>query len=200
MKFFVRGRTSPCFAPCSTHRPVLPGTRPPALPVCRATAARIFRLRTKGWKDTVFVHPQGRVSLLVKFTDYAGRYLLHCHNLEHEDDGMMLNFRVSTPTGVEDEPSPASFSLHQNYPNPFTQAQPTTIDFELTERSHVSLSVFDEQGRLVLRLVDDFREAGQYSVLFNAMKLQKQPVAAGMYFAKMRVGKVEKMIKMVVRG
>ncbi|MFF9644071.1 multicopper oxidase domain-containing protein [Kitasatospora aureofaciens] len=37
-----------------------------------------------GWKDTVDVRPAEAVEVLVRFTDYAGTYLMHCHNLEHE--------------------------------------------------------------------------------------------------------------------
>ena len=29
--------------------------------------------------------------MAVRFTDYAGRYVVHCHNLEHEDMAMMTN-------------------------------------------------------------------------------------------------------------
>lgn len=47
-----------------------------------------------GWKDTVLVLPGQRVKLLLKFQDYTGLYLYHCHNLEHEDMGMMRNYRV----------------------------------------------------------------------------------------------------------
>ncbi|MDT3444774.1 multicopper oxidase family protein [Pseudofrankia sp. BMG5.37] len=47
-----------------------------------------------GWKDTVDVSPSETVEVLVRFTDYAGRYLLHCHNLEHEDMAMMAAFRT----------------------------------------------------------------------------------------------------------
>jgi FtsP/CotA-like multicopper oxidase with cupredoxin domain len=47
-----------------------------------------------GWKDTVLVMPGERVKVLLKFEDYEGLYLYHCHNLEHEDQGMMRNFRV----------------------------------------------------------------------------------------------------------
>jgi FtsP/CotA-like multicopper oxidase with cupredoxin domain len=46
----------------------------------------------EGWKDTVLVMPGERVKLLLKFKDYEGLYLYHCHNLEHEDQGMMRNF------------------------------------------------------------------------------------------------------------
>ncbi|BBZ72056.1 multicopper oxidase family protein [Mycobacterium paraseoulense] len=45
-----------------------------------------------GWKDTVDVRPAEAVEVLTRFTDYAGSYLLHCHNLEHEDMAMMADF------------------------------------------------------------------------------------------------------------
>ena len=48
-----------------------------------------------GWKDSVRLTPNDKVSLAVRFTDYAGRYVFHCHNLEHEDMAMMANFSVS---------------------------------------------------------------------------------------------------------
>ena len=47
-----------------------------------------------GWKDTVLVMPGERVQVLVRFEDYTGLFLYHCHNLEHEDMGMMRNYRV----------------------------------------------------------------------------------------------------------
>jgi spore coat protein A, manganese oxidase len=48
-----------------------------------------------GWKDTVDLAPSESVDVAVRFTDYPGRYLLHCHNLEHEDMAMMAAFRTS---------------------------------------------------------------------------------------------------------
>ncbi|NMM11774.1 MAG: multicopper oxidase domain-containing protein [Polaromonas sp.] len=50
-----------------------------------------------GWKDTVLVWPGETVRIAIDFThDYPGSqtYLFHCHNLEHGDGGMMLNYRV----------------------------------------------------------------------------------------------------------
>ncbi|MEU7862397.1 multicopper oxidase domain-containing protein [Nonomuraea sp. NPDC049141] len=47
-----------------------------------------------GWKDTVDVHPYEVVDVLVRFEGYRGRYLMHCHNLEHEDMAMMTDFEV----------------------------------------------------------------------------------------------------------
>jgi spore coat protein A, manganese oxidase len=45
-----------------------------------------------GWKDTVDVLPAESVEVAVRFTDYAGLFMLHCHNLEHEDMAMMADF------------------------------------------------------------------------------------------------------------
>ena len=47
-----------------------------------------------GWKDTVLVLPGETVQVLVRFENYTGMYLYHCHNLEHEDAGMMRNYRI----------------------------------------------------------------------------------------------------------
>ena len=50
---------------------------------------------TSGWKDTVLVMPGEEIKILKPFEDYKGLFLYHCHNLEHEDMGMMRNFYVS---------------------------------------------------------------------------------------------------------
>jgi spore coat protein A len=47
-----------------------------------------------GWKDTVDVPPGNVVRVLIRFGGYRGRYVFHCHNLEHEDMMMMANFQV----------------------------------------------------------------------------------------------------------
>jgi suppressor of ftsI/bilirubin oxidase len=52
-----------------------------------------------GWKDSVLVWPGETIRLLVDFSHpFAGDqvYMLQCHNLEHENHGMMVNFRVAT--------------------------------------------------------------------------------------------------------
>lgn len=65
-----------------------------------AVTARFGKGRTVsdlGWKDTVVVWPGETVRIAIDFThDYPGSqtYVFHCHNLEHEDAGMMINFRV----------------------------------------------------------------------------------------------------------
>ena len=47
-----------------------------------------------GLKDTVLVWPGEIVQLAVRFDRHPGMFVLHCHNLEHEDMGMMANFEI----------------------------------------------------------------------------------------------------------
>ena len=48
----------------------------------------------RGWKDTVDVRPGEVVEVAIRFADYTGMYVMHCHNLEHEDMMMMSNFET----------------------------------------------------------------------------------------------------------
>ena len=48
----------------------------------------------EGWKDVVLVMPGERVQVLIRFNNYPGLFVYHCHNLEHEDMGMMRNFLI----------------------------------------------------------------------------------------------------------
>ena len=50
-----------------------------------------------GWKDIVRVDPGMVVRIIVPFEGYAGRYVWHCHLLEHEDNEMMRPFEVVAP-------------------------------------------------------------------------------------------------------
>jgi FtsP/CotA-like multicopper oxidase with cupredoxin domain len=47
-----------------------------------------------GWKDTFLIMPGETVRFLMRWTDYKGLFLYHCHNLPHEDMGMMRNYRT----------------------------------------------------------------------------------------------------------
>ncbi len=48
----------------------------------------------QGWKDTVLLEDGETVEVLIRFEAFPGIYLMHCHKLEHEDNGMMSNFEV----------------------------------------------------------------------------------------------------------
>ena len=47
-----------------------------------------------GWKDTVRTQPHAVTRIIIRFEGYKGRYVWHCHNLEHEDKEMMRPYEV----------------------------------------------------------------------------------------------------------
>jgi spore coat protein A, manganese oxidase len=48
----------------------------------------------RGWKDTVMVHLSETVAVQPRFAAYPGRYVFHCHNLEHQEKAMMLQMEI----------------------------------------------------------------------------------------------------------
>jgi len=78
---------------------------------------------------------------------------------------------------------PTQVSLSQNYPNPFNPS--TEIQFELGKSGQVSLKVFDLLGREVAILIDEFRTAGIYDIVFDASNL-----SSGVYMYQLQVADV----------
>jgi len=89
------------------------------------------------------------------------------------------------------------FCLKNNYPNPFNPS--TTIRYTLRENSRVVLEVYNIQGQMVRRLVEENQEAGEHTAVFNGENL-----ASGVYIARLRAvsqtgGEVfTKSIKMIL--
>jgi spore coat protein A len=48
----------------------------------------------RGYEDTWRLDPGETVVVAARFSDYTGNFMIHCHMLDHEDDGMMATFKV----------------------------------------------------------------------------------------------------------
>ncbi len=86
---------------------------------------------------------------------------------------------------------PSAFRLEQNYPNPFNPS--TKINFSLPKLGVVKLTIYDSKGSEVETLVNESKQAGNYTVSFNASML-----SSGMYFYKMTANGYSEVKKMML--
>ena len=91
-----------------------------------------------------------------------------------------IGLTIDAYTGMKNENTgvPKSYSLSQNFPNPFNPV--TKINFEIPKQVYVELKIYDILGREIRTLVNEIKTAGSYSVDFNASEL-----ASGVYFYKL---------------
>ncbi|MBD3219974.1 hypothetical protein GF314_01920 [bacterium] len=102
--------------------------------------------------------------------------------------GTSSTVSIEDPGSGADLPTP-ELTLLQNTPNPFNPA--TTVQFALTEASHVRLEVFDLRGRLVRTLADQVFAAGGHVVAFDGRDL-----ASGTYMCRLEGEGFARSIKM----
>lgn len=103
-----------------------------------------------------------------------------------------INSLACVRTGLDD-PSvkPKAFALSQNYPNPFNSA--TVLNYTLPEAGWVTLSVYNILGRCVDILHRGNRQAGDYTVAWDASDLP-----SGIYFARIKAGRHSDSIKLLL--
>jgi hypothetical protein len=87
--------------------------------------------------------------------------------------------------------TPSSFSLSQNFPNPFNPT--TNIEFALPKSGLVTLRVYDILGKEVATLVNEVKNAGSYSVDFSASNF-----TSGVYFYKIETNGFSDIKKMML--
>ena len=101
------------------------------------------------------------------------------------------------PTSVDDEIlQPKEFLLKQNYPNPFNPS--TVIKYQLAENSFVTLKVYDVLGEEVTTLVNEFQNAGLYSINFSAEQFYKSSLTSGIYFYRLETENFNSVKKMIL--
>ncbi|MGC4864821.1 multicopper oxidase domain-containing protein [Micromonospora sp. DT53] len=54
-----------------------------------------------GWKDTITVAPNSLVTVAGRYGDFAGRFMYHCHLLDHEDEGTMRPLVILPQSALE---------------------------------------------------------------------------------------------------
>jgi Secretion system C-terminal sorting domain len=106
--------------------------------------------------------------------------------------GAKINFYYNNATHINiDNYLNSDYNISQNYPNPFNPS--TKIQYTLPQSGVTRIYLFDILGREILKLVDEFKEAGNYEIEFNAEHLSN-----GIYFYKINSGNYSKTKKMVL--
>ena len=91
---------------------------------------------------------------------------------------------------------PDNYTLHQNYPNPFNPV--TTLRYSLPFYDHVTLTIYDLNGREINQIVNSNQPAGFQSVVWNATDYFGRSVGAGVYLYQIRAGDFKDTRKMVL--
>jgi hypothetical protein len=123
------------------------------------------------------------------FTDRnlnTGSFSYRLKQIDYNGNFEYYNLSSEVVIGV-----PEKFALMQNYPNPFNPS--TRIDYQLPNDGIVKLSVFDNSGKEVKTLVNEYRSAGYYTVDLNASSL-----SSGIYYYRLTSGANNSVKKMLL--
>ena len=102
------------------------------------------------------------------------------------------NIRLTIGSDV----TPSAYSLSQNYPNPFNPE--TEIWYQLPEAGRVRLQIFNLLGQSIRILVDDLREAGSYTVIWDGKDSAGEDLPSGIYFYRFDAGEFSSTRRMVL--
>ncbi len=106
-------------------------------------------------------------------------------NLEQARSSLiLLGITKQQAESTEQETTPSTYALFQNFPNPFNPS--TEIRFQLPEASHVTVRIFNALGQEIRRLEERQYEAGMHSVRWDGTDNAGNPVSSGVYIYQLQ--------------
>ncbi len=135
---------------------------------------------SSGWQESI--------DSIVSYSDVDNSIYVFCLtvHLRSGDDSHRFSYaqiKYRKPeVGIKEESSEKIYKpdIFQNYPNPMSSV--TRIKYNLPERGKVILKIYNEAGQLVRTLVDEEREPGKYTALWDGRNSRGEKVANGSYF------------------
>ena len=107
------------------------------------------------------------------------------------DNGVLKLIPLDPSSIVNENIGPKDFRLFQNYPNPFNPS--TKISWQTSRGGWQTLKIYDLLGREVATLVDEFKPAGIYEIIFS-----RGGLPSGIYYYQLKTGNYIATKKMVV--
>lgn len=129
--------------------------------------------------------------------ELQGYWVLRIYDKAAGNQGTLVNWSLnisysqSVSVKKEEGTVPSDYVLYQNYPNPFNPV--TNIKFSIPKAGFVKLAVYDMLGREVSVLVNEVKQAGQYTVDFKAVNL-----TSGIYFCRLTTNEFTEVKKLVL--
>ena len=94
------------------------------------------------------------------------------------------------------EPIPETFTLFQNFPNPFNPV--TSINYAIPEERFVTVSVYNVMGQKIVDLVNELNTAGYHNATWNSTDIHGYPVSSGVYIYTITAGDYYAVKKMIL--
>ncbi len=155
---------------------------------------RKFPSDKTGWEKIGFVTGGGNSAVPLNYTfvdrsPAAGTSLYRLKQIDYDGSYKIFQSVSVLFEGVLD------YSLAQNYPNPFNPS--TKINYSIPVSGHVNLTVYNLLGSVVKVLIDEYQEAGNYSIEFSTEKLEHE-IGSGVYVYTLKSQGFIQTRKMVV--
>ena len=149
------------------------------------TAGGVVLCRATGDQQHPMIACEGSSDAIVTWEDYRSG----------ATNGNVYCYGFPQPLTAADAPA-VPVELHQNYPNPFNPA--TTMTYSISERSNVTLKIYDVSGACIACLVDGQQEKGSYAVQWMGKDEKGNPVTSGIYLYRLTAGNQTISKKMVL--
>jgi hypothetical protein len=143
--------------------------------------------------DTMWTKTFGEAGLTSSVQTTDGGYIITGYTEGPGFPDVLLIKVAPDITSIDENPHASinDYQLQQNYPNPFNPT--TTISFDLPRASNVLLQVYNIRGQLIETLVNEHKNVGTHSVLWNA-----KGISSGVYFYKLSSGEYTAIKKCLI--
>jgi hypothetical protein len=136
---------------------------------------RIFERDEKGKLISQNYYPKSPSMLNLKLYNNSF-YLI----INSQDSLILMKFRTSPNSIVNNTTIISDYKLHQNYPNPFNSM--TNVKWSMLKSGNAKIMVYDLRGREIQTLVNKNLKAGTYNIRFNG-----EGLSSGVYFYSLSV-------------
>ncbi len=144
----------------------------------------IERKADKLWEEISFVTGNGTTTLphSYLYTDKGAAFDHYVYRLKQIDFNGSYSFSDEVEAVIS---NPSQFILSQNYPNPFNPS--TRISWHSSAAGFNILKVYNILGQEVTTLLNEYKSAGEYNIIFDAGRSHTLYLASGVYFYRLQI-------------